>query len=337
MLDDDVRPGWARYLWGTANVLLMAVALAAGSVLGWIGRSEVMTEALRQRASGTTPQQVFSGDLDGRTYLNILILGCDEDRYYAGRGRAKPGQVLQTAARSDMMLVARLDFTAKRITGISIPRDTFLSLDGYRPQKINAYHAIGVNEGGPERGKELAQKAAEQVLGVAIDRVVVLDFVAFQEMVDLMGGIEVFVPRDMKYTDRAGGLFIDIKKGRQRLNGYDAMCYVRFRKGDSDFQRQDRQKEFMLSFKDRALEKWQVSPEVVDKSIELLGRAFSPSEVASLALFGQAVGGDNVKMEMVPVHEIRGTTYLEVDQLALDEVLRDLGMLSRSGSTVSSR
>lgn len=63
------------------------------------------------------------------------------------------------------------------------------------------------------------------------DRTIVLNFKAFQELIDLLGGIEVFIQKDMVYKDVRGGLDIDLKKGRHNLNGVDAMGHVRFRKG----------------------------------------------------------------------------------------------------------
>lgn len=315
---------------GSLWVILAATCLSAGSFFGFIGRSKLMPELIDLKVHNVQPETVFNSDS-----VNLLILGCDEDRYYAGRGHKKPGSVIRHASRSDMMLVTKVDFQNKRISAISIPRDLVWSVPGYREQKINAYHAIGAQEGGPEKGKELAKQAAEGVVGLKIDRVIVLNFEAFKDMVDLVGGIEQFVPRNMDYDDNAGDLHIHLKKGRQVLSGYDAMCYVRYRHGDSDFKRQDRQKDLMMSFKERVLKRWEKSPEVVDKSLELLGRAFTPRELAALALFGQKVGGDNVKMDMVPVVEIPGSSNLELDGAKLTQKLKELHM--DAGTQVSLR
>lgn len=319
---------WLKLSSTVAWLGVVFIALAGGTLYGFAGRSEIMKEAIRQEVLREPPSKVFERDLGygARNYLNLLILGCDEDRYYAGRKRSKPGQLLRQASRSDMMLVVKVDFDNNRISGISIPRDLRWSVPGYRAQKINAFHAIGFNEGGADRAKELARQAAEGVVGFSIDRVVVLNFEAFQKMIDMLGGVEVYVTRNMDYDDNAGGLHIHLKKGRQVLNGYDAMCYVRFRHDDSDFKRQERQKDLMMSVKDRALQKWQVSPEVVDQSIELMGRAFSAREMASLALFARKVGSDNIKMDMVPVLEIRGSYDLELDIDKLKDKLRELRM-----------
>lgn len=328
------KPLWLRFFLVATWLLLAGLCLATGSLFGFVGRSKVMSESIVQTVTGETPQKVFEAELKGtRDYLNVLILGCDEDRLYAG-DRSKPGSIIRHASRSDMMLVAKIDFGNKRISGISIPRDLLWEIPGYRPHKINAFHKIGVDEGGPEKGKELAKQAAEGVVGLPIDRVVVLNYQAFQKMIDKLGGIEVFVPRNMDYDDKAGDLHIHLKKGRQRLSGYDAMCFVRYRHNDSDFKRQDRQKDLMMAVKDRALEKWQQAPEVADTATEILGKAFTAREVASLALFGRKVGGDNIKMTMVPVLETPGSTNLQVDTAELSKKLRELKMMPTTIVTI---
>lgn len=314
------KPVWLRILLGTCWVVFASICLAAGSFMGFIGKSAVLQPALVQIITNKKPEDVFNSNS-----INMLILGCDEDRYYTPPGK-KPGAIIRHASRSDMMLVAKIDFLNKRISAISIPRDLLWSVPGYKTQKINGYHAIGAQEGGPEGGKELAKRAAEGVTGLHIDRVVVLNYEAFKQMVDMVGGVEVYVPRNMDYDDNRGDLHIHLKKGRQLLSGYDAMCYVRYRHGDSDFKRQDRQKDLMMAFKDRVLKQWQKSTAVADKTLDLLDRAFKPDEIAALALFGRKVGGDNIKMSMVPVVEVPGTYNLELDPQQLPEKLKELHM-----------
>ncbi len=328
MNHDSPKPLFIRIALVLAWVGIAGVCLGAGLLQGWASRSKILPSLIKLQLTQQKPEVTFKADT-----LTLLILGCDEDRYYAGAGHKKPGQVLRHASRSDMMLVAKIDFVKKRISGISIPRDLVWSVPGYKETKINAYHAIGYREGGSEKAKELARRAAEGVTGIPIDRVVVLDFDAFKAMIDLVGGVEVYVPRNMDYDDNAGDLHIHLKKGRQMLSGYDAMGYVRYRHGDSDFKRQDRQKDLMMALKDRVLKQWQKTPEVVDKSIDLLGHAFTPEEIAAMALFGRKIGGDNFHMDMVPVFENDGTSNLRLDADGLDEKLKALHLKSDYPST----
>ncbi len=296
------RPrSWIKLLGTTVYVLYCFVCLGIGTVAGWIGQSEVLVEVLTAKITNQTPDETFRSKA-----LNLLVLGCDVDLAYGGK------KVLKQQARSDMMLVARLDFDANRITGVSIPRDTLVAVPGYRDQKINAYHAIG--------GPDLAKRAVETLLPIQIDRVIVIDYDAFQEMVNLVGGVDVFVPKRMKYSDRRGGLVYDFAPGRHHLDGYEAMCYVRHRHSDSDFHRQERQKDFMVAFKEQALANKSVLNKVTDQLVALTGGKLSPREIAALMIFAQAVGPDNIDLGIIPVLEA-GNYNLRVNQRMLPSTL----------------
>ncbi|KAA0238912.1 MAG: LytR family transcriptional regulator [Armatimonadetes bacterium] len=292
---------WLSALSWFAYAIVCAVALVGGTAAGWLKSSPVLSAMSAQFLTNKNASDVFDDDA-----LTVLVLGCDEDR---SRGGAK---VVRENARSDMMLVTKIDFANKRVGGISIPRDLEVGLPGYRAQKINAYHSIG--------GKDLAKRAAESVLGVPIDRVIVLNYKAFQELVDVVGGVEVYVPKNMKYTDRPGDLYIDLKKGRQWLDGYQAMGFVRFRHSDSDFKRMERQRDFLFALKDRVMKNSSLLPTIVNKGSKVIGDEFSPDELASLALFLRGVSNDNIRMSSLPVVEGRGTN-LNLDAGKLSEVL----------------
>ena len=167
--------------------LVLAVVLAGSSFIGWFTQGSVITEAIKQQVANTPPQEVF-----GSQSLTMLVLGVDEDREPGGK--IIPGG----RTRSDMMMVVKLDFENKMITGVSIPRDTMTIVKGYSAKRINAYHALW--------GTELATKAVESLLGVPIERTIVVNFEAFQQMIDDLGGVDIDVQKRMKYTDRRGGL-----------------------------------------------------------------------------------------------------------------------------------
>lgn len=312
--------------------LLLVTVLGVFGIWGWISRSPLMTSLITNY--NKPPKEVFH-----QNAMNLLILGCDEDLYYGGK------QVLKSAARSDMILVARMDFDKKKITGVSIPRDVSIPrkdrVDKYKDVvKINAAHAAG--------GPTFAQKVVEDMLDIEIDRTIVLDFKAFQELIDMLGGVEVVVQKDMKYTDTAGGLFIDLKKGKQVLDGYKAMGFVRFRKagkggkggeGENDFTRQQRQKDLMMAIRNKIMQNPAAIPDVAEKSKQIFGgKAFSNDEMASLILFAKNVGAKNIKMGMIPSKERSLKPYiLEVDKEKLPEVLTEFGLKESSTASVASR
>jgi LCP family protein required for cell wall assembly len=294
-------PVWKKILGGIFYLSVCAIALLLGTGAQYIGRSPVLQDYVDQFLRNKSAEEVWERD-----QVTLLILGCDEDRAYRG-------PVTRAYARSDMMLVARIDFKNKKVGAVSIPRDLEVQLPDYRAQKINAYHSIG--------GPDLAKQAAESVVGVPIHKVIVLNYDAFKEMVDTAGGIEVYVPKKMDYDDNAGNLHVHLKPGRQKLDGYAAMGYVRFRHDAmSDFARQGRQKDFMLAFKEQLKKNPGLIPDVTNKAYDVLNRALSTAEVAALGRYMQSVPNDNIKMGQIPVLEGRGSNLL-LDSEKLYEVL----------------
>jgi LCP family protein required for cell wall assembly len=190
--------------------------------------------------------------------------------------------------------------------------------------RINAYHEIA----SPAQANDLTKQAVEYLLpGVHIDRVVALDFDAFQKVVDLLGGVPVVIDRAMDYDDNAGGLHIHFKPGPQVLDGYNAMCYVRFRHADSDFARQERQKEFLVDLKQQMIRNWTSLPDVLNIAPAVMGNVLSVDELASLAGFAKTVQPQDIQMGMTPVTERPGSSMLHLDKKNTPAVLAKFGLL----------
>ncbi|HVL37928.1 MAG TPA: LCP family protein [Fimbriimonadaceae bacterium] len=313
------KPLWRKIVGGVFYAAFCACALAVGTGYRYISDYPAFFNIIVHQIRPAAPEETFNKDS-----LTLLLLGVDEDR------SPRTKQILKEQARSDMMLVARLDFKANQVTGVSIPRDTLLALPGYRTQKINAYHAIG--------GRELAERAVEFLLGVGIDRTVVIDYKALQDMVDLVGGVEINVEKRLKYHDNWGDLHVDLKPGLQTLNGYQAMGYVRIRKSDDDFHRQERQKQFLLAFKEAMQKNVLVSPQVIQKAADSLGGALTDEEIGTLSHFARKVGGDNIRLGVIPT-EPAGDFNLRVRERDLYKTLIEYHLIGNpsSGSRVSYR
>lgn len=164
---------------------------------------------------------------------NILICGTDDDGY-----------------RTDTIIVAHLDVSLHEVALMSVPRDTVVLSNSGGIMKINAVYA-----GGGADGMVRLQKRLGNMLGFALDGYVLVDLNAFCETVDLVGGVEFDVPQDMYYSDPTQNLFIDLKAGRQTLNGEQAMGLVRYRKGyaSQDIQRTKVQQEFLRALAKQCL------------------------------------------------------------------------------------
>jgi LCP family protein required for cell wall assembly len=133
---------------------------------------------------------------------------------------------------TDVIAVLRIDGGVTRVT--QIPRDTYIESQRFGPLKINALYALG--------GTEAIKQEVGQGLGRPIPHHVVINLAAIRRMADLLGGIEVNVPKRMKYTDRSQGLYIDLQPGPQTLRGRDLEGFLRFRHDETgDIGRMERQ------------------------------------------------------------------------------------------------
>jgi len=148
---------------------------------------------------------------------------------------------------SDSMLVIRLDPQKEKLSVLSVPRDTKVNLEGYGNHKIN--HA---NEYG---GPALAASAVSDLLGgVPIDRYVRVNVQGVEKLIDALGGVNMFVPKDMKYNDFSQHLYIDLKKGQQHLDGEKSVQFLRYRyDGLGDISRVQRQQLLMRAVTEQAL------------------------------------------------------------------------------------
>jgi polyisoprenyl-teichoic acid--peptidoglycan teichoic acid transferase len=170
------------------------------------------------------------GDLfrDGFQYgisrpVNILVMGIDQGLDTEPEKGSSKGPSDMLRSRSDTMLLVRLDPDAHKAKALTIPRDTQVTIPGMGVEKINAANWKG--------GPELASEVVSQTLnGVSVDRYIRVSTLAFIDLVDVMGGVEVFVPQRMKYDDFTQKLHIDLQPGLQTLNGQQAQGFVRFRR-----------------------------------------------------------------------------------------------------------
>ncbi|MFA6170789.1 MAG: LCP family protein [Candidatus Margulisiibacteriota bacterium] len=170
-----------------------------------------------------------------RVPVNILILGMDMnyDRFTGKR-------IVDMKGRTDTIIIARIDPVHYRITLLSIPRDTLVELPDYGYQKINAANVFG--------GTDAVKAALYKLTGLKIDKHLLVNPNAAVALVDLLGGVNIYVDKDMYYTDNAQQLYINLKKGWQKLSGKEAEGYLRFRHDTyGDLSRITRQQNFILA------------------------------------------------------------------------------------------
>jgi LCP family protein required for cell wall assembly len=178
----------------------------------------------------------------------ILILG--SDRRWSDLKKNNPALQKSNPARSDTILLVRMDAKQAATVVMSIPRDLKVLVPGYGVNKINAAYSLG--------GPNLTAKTIKSLFGddFKINHIVNVNFQGFREVVDALGC--VYADVDRRYYHSNLGLpvsqhyaEIDIKPGYQPLCGQRALDYVRFRHADSDLVRAARQQDFLRAAKDQ--------------------------------------------------------------------------------------
>lgn len=152
----------------------------------------------------------------------------------------------KAAGLTDTVLVGMMDTKAHTLKFYSIPRDTAVNIS-WSPKKINQYYPAAENNG--KDGVQALLSGVQSLLGYRVDSYAIFDVDVFVELVDIMGGVYFDVPMDMDYDDPGQDLYIHVKQGYQKLNGYDTMCVFRFRSAyvDGDIGRVNVQHDLLKS------------------------------------------------------------------------------------------
>ena len=182
-------------------------------------QSAELAAALKSQNRVLKPSEEIT--LKGR--LNVLLIGEDN---------------VENSRRSDTVSFVAVDLDNRNIRVLSLPRDTRVAIPKHGTQKLN--HAFAYGQ------EDLLRATVENFLGTPVHYYVKVDYDSFPALVDLIGGVDIFVGKAMKYKDRRGGLNIDIPEGKNHMNGKTALEYVRFRKDAmGDIGRLNRQQQFL--------------------------------------------------------------------------------------------
>ena len=243
---------WKRFLiGGVAIALLTASAVATAALLQVKDVAQILSAEKPIKGINQAIDRAEAGQPQ-----TILVLGTD--RRFADIKAKAP-------ARSDTLLLIRLNPDRAATTVMSIPRDLKVNIPGHGTDKINAAYAIG--------GPVLTVKTVKTLLEIPINHVVNINFGGFRRAVNYLGC--VYVDVDRRYFNDNSGLgpdyaAIDIKPGYQKLCGQDALDYVRYRHEDNDLIRAARQQDFLRAAKERAAVRGLISLGGIKKLARLL-------------------------------------------------------------------
>jgi LCP family protein required for cell wall assembly len=228
--DDSNRPGlWKKLLLGAVLVIFAAASATSVAAFREIDR---VVDALDQNEDLKLGGQLAKSD-PGKPQT-ILLLGSDKRPDDATDGGAGTG------ARSDTIILVRLDPGNQATALMSLPRDLKVEIPGYGVGKINEAYSYG--------GPRLTTRTVKQLTGLSINHVINVDFHGFQKAIDAIDCIYTDVDRRY-YNDTAEFAYINIPAGYQQMCGDKALQYARFRHEDSDLVRGIRQQDLLRDAK----------------------------------------------------------------------------------------
>jgi LCP family protein required for cell wall assembly len=170
--------------------------------------------------------------------VTVLLLGSDQ----------RPDET--AAARTDAIMIARIDPQSHRVALLSLPRDLWVEIPGYGHTRINAAYVWGVTYGEPGGGMALARTTVSNLLGIPIDYTIYIDFQGFIGAIDSLDGITVDVEKELYDahfpTMDYGYSVAHFLAGPQHMDGATALTYSRIRHPDSDFARMRRQQAVLV-------------------------------------------------------------------------------------------
>ncbi len=239
---------------------------------------------------GVVPTQSSAAGTQDR--LLVLFLGTDEK--------------LEASTRADSMMLISLDTATGEAGVLSIPRDTRVWIPSrQRWERVNAAYAHG--------GPAMALEAVSYLLGVPVEYYVHTDFQGFEQLVDVLGGVEINVKRRMHYVDKAGGLEIDLHPGVQVLDGKKALQYVRYRDRLGDVSlvdpfneaydgRVERQRQFFEAIVSQTLSPSSLVklPQLVTQVFRIVNTNLPWDRVLNLAMAGSKFSADKLQTAVLP-------------------------------------
>ena len=241
----------------------------------------------------------FPENCSGPGQMNLLLMGVD--------GRTAD---FNTFGRADTLMLLAIDFGMPAAHLLSIARDLWITVPGYASflpveGRVNLGYALGDKYGYPGGNPAFQVFTVSQALGVRVDRYAVVNFTAFEKIIDALGGLDVTMQvalRDPLYPlGPDNTMVLEIPAGDVHLDGRTALMYARTRHADSDFGRMRRQQKILMAAREKLL-----SPAVIFAVPALLQFAFtavhSDLSLEEIGLLGCAlprIGGAGITQHLM--------------------------------------
>ncbi len=285
----------------------LAIFLIGGGAFGYFlsKMAQVTSSAQQDLERGDRSDLRLEAVNPSKDNISVLFLGVD-DRSASLRGR------------TDAMILATFNKNDNSIKMLSIPRDSRVEIIGRGMyDKINHAHAFG--------GVDMAIDTVENLLDIPVDYFVKLNFDAFMEIIDELGGVEVDVPfsfTEMNSRDQKGA--ITINEGLQTLNGEDALAYVRMRKSDprGDIGRGERQQQVIKAIIEKTARMSSITKydNLLDSIEKHLAMNFTFQNLIALHSYGRSINNIETLQFEGENSRISGIFYYSLKEESVSEI-----------------
>lgn len=254
-------------------------------------------------------QQLIGEKTDPQENMNILIMGVD-------------ARSAEEKSRSDTIILTSINVEKKENAMVWIPRDTRIELNN---------HYDRINSVNYTKGPETACDVVGKLLDTTVDYYVIINFSGFAEIIDILGGVTIDVESDMYHPDPDPKLSINLSKGRQKLNGEDALRYVRFRGGPTaDIGRTGRQQKFIKALTEELLKSNTLFklPQLIPKIAENISTNIPARDMLNLAGLAKEFTTASIITQTLPGYSSTdprtGASYWVADEDIAIGIIKDL-------------
>jgi LCP family protein required for cell wall assembly len=253
---------------------------------------------------GETPLQSAGGPpsvpWDGNSRVNVLVMGMD----------ARDAES-DDIPRTDTMLLLSMDPESRTAGMLSIPRDLWVEIPGFDYSKINTAYRMGEVYNVPGRGPGLAINTVENLLGMEIDYYAIVDFHAFENFIDELGGVTVNVPEKIVVDPLGKQNTETLKPGEHLMPGYLALAYARSRNSSgSDFDRAKRQQQVVMAIRDQILQAEMLptliknSPAIYQSLSAGISSNLTLMQLVRMAWVAQQIPEENIRQGVIGVDQV---------------------------------
>ena len=300
-----------------ASAILISVILSTGA-LGYIlfADKDIVIGTFKNESSQKNEPLEFyeSGSFDYNTPIgkaakelkrfNVLLVGLE-------------------GPRTDTMMVLSYDMENKKADLISVPRDTYYPRSGHDSpdsKKINSVYA--------QEGIETLVASVQELMGIPLEKSIIVDYEAVISCVEMLGGVEVNVPLHMVYSDPYDDppLYIDIPEGNQLLDGEQSLKFLRYRKGypNQDLGRIEAQQNFIKAAAKKAL--GLKLPALVKEAFSHVETNVKVTDILYLAGNMAGFSTDNINSNIMPGTEtpLEGLSFYIPDEEAIKSLSNEI-------------